>query len=557
MSRRIIASGTDRIIIASRAGPPGVPGEGISVRDYGALGDGSTDDTVSINNALAAASTNGRTIVFPQTSSHYKITGPLTPASGTIIGGAGKDGAEIRQYTQYKPVFDLFNIDNVTISDLYLVNGPGPTPAPGSAIRGDSAYAYSSGVWTNGSGHHLSNLKIKDFGMGVYFAATNSAGTLNNDGNQRYNNVARDIEIIGVNHGILFMCQTGLTIDGLYCHDHVDSSAGVNPLHAIYATGLSTLYSNQVSVSNCMSINNPTGAAYQFKYINGLTVTNVQSKTCFGLWSGIDLNDVTVNNAVGIDCADIAWLNQMVTNSPRRMSVSNISISMTGDTTAFKNVADDSTFSNVNITSSRNGANNSQYDAIFLGNRCVYDGFKIRNVGSTKARMMLVGIPAHPTSDVTIRNFELTNANNLIDIDTTVTGLTVCDYAPGSQRSIAGSNGIVAFGGAILHSIARRDHVNSYNVNGSSITPLAALETVTKCNVTTNSNFTINAPAIATHYGLFHTIAVTNASGVALGTITWNAIYTLASGFTNPGVGATKIIKFMFDGTNWIEVSRN
>lgn len=60
----------------------------VTPQDYGALGNGTNDDTSAINSALGAASTNGSTILFPP--GQYKITSALTPTiTGTIIAGTG------------------------------------------------------------------------------------------------------------------------------------------------------------------------------------------------------------------------------------------------------------------------------------------------------------------------------------------------------------------------------------------------------------------------------------------------------------------------------------
>ena len=68
--------------------------------DYGAVGDGSTDDTTAINNAIAAANsaTYGATIYFPP--GNYKVTAALTPItkSGVKLVGAGIGQTKISRY---------------------------------------------------------------------------------------------------------------------------------------------------------------------------------------------------------------------------------------------------------------------------------------------------------------------------------------------------------------------------------------------------------------------------------------------------------------------------
>lgn len=60
--------------------------EWVSVTDYGATGDGATDDTTAFNNALAAA-----TYVYaPNPSVGYKLTSKLTIPTSTFLYGAGK-----------------------------------------------------------------------------------------------------------------------------------------------------------------------------------------------------------------------------------------------------------------------------------------------------------------------------------------------------------------------------------------------------------------------------------------------------------------------------------
>ena len=140
-----------------------------NVQAYGATGDGATDDTAAINACFAAAAaTPGAFVVFPATANFYLITGPITVlASATILGGGA---TTIAQQTQYKPAFDLFNVSGCTICGFTLVLTGGPFVGMGTGFRGDATYAYSAGIWTNGSGHTFRDLTIRNFCMGIYFA---------------------------------------------------------------------------------------------------------------------------------------------------------------------------------------------------------------------------------------------------------------------------------------------------------------------------------------------------------------------------------------------------
>ncbi|MDT7762124.1 MAG: Pectate lyase superfamily protein, partial [Mycobacterium sp.] len=56
---------------------------------YGAVGDGTTDDTTAIQSALTAAGPVKGTVYLPHTSATYKTTASLLPPAGVSILGAG------------------------------------------------------------------------------------------------------------------------------------------------------------------------------------------------------------------------------------------------------------------------------------------------------------------------------------------------------------------------------------------------------------------------------------------------------------------------------------
>lgn len=72
--------------------------------------------------------------------------------------------------------------------------------------------------------------------------------------------------------------------------------------------------------------------------------------------------------------------------------------------------------------------------------------------------------------------------------------------------------------------------------------------------VTDANAFTVSAPTNVVS-GQRLTIMVRNTSGGAMGVITWDAVFKMAA-WTNPATANSRSITFLYDGTNWVEVSR-
>lgn len=85
----------------------------------------------------------------------------------------------------------------------------------------------------------------------------------------------------------------------------------------------------------------------------------------------------------------------------------------------------------------------------------------------------------------------------------------------------------------------------------ASMTPDVPLGRTSVITATTGAAFTINAPGQPAMGGLIR-LRIVNASGGALGVITWNAIYK-RSAWTSPANGFHRTIEFQYDGTNWGE----
>lgn len=106
-----------------------------NVKDYGATGNGSTDDTSAINAAIAGANTNSGGIVFFPTGT-YIVSSTLTaPASKVTIMGCGA-GSIIKLASGWSGgrVFNITN-DYVRIESFKFLGGPNNTASSNPAAN--------------------------------------------------------------------------------------------------------------------------------------------------------------------------------------------------------------------------------------------------------------------------------------------------------------------------------------------------------------------------------------------------------------------------------------
>lgn len=110
--------------------------ESVSVKDFGAVGDGVTDDTAAIQAAINAA----YNVNFGDASSNYKLNGTVTLRTWQRITA---NGASITQTAIRTQIFDASAKNNIEISGLSFVG-------VGSDFN-NSAGSRADGVYTGGS----------------------------------------------------------------------------------------------------------------------------------------------------------------------------------------------------------------------------------------------------------------------------------------------------------------------------------------------------------------------------------------------------------------------
>jgi len=119
-----------------------------NVKNYGATGDGTTDDTSAIASAIAALPAAGGVLYFPPGT--YKTSGGFTISTPCVVLGAGGGGGETLAYdsgggtvphisqitcTSQTAVLFTVSASGVQFHDLSLKNTYAGTPSAGAAIR--------------------------------------------------------------------------------------------------------------------------------------------------------------------------------------------------------------------------------------------------------------------------------------------------------------------------------------------------------------------------------------------------------------------------------------
>ena len=102
-----------------------------------------------------------------------------------------------------------------------------------------------------------------------------------------------------------------------------------------------------------------------------------------------------------------------------------------------------------------------------------------------------------------------------------------------------------------LRALTRKRTALTYS---TSIDTDASLGNFFDITVTDGVAFTINAPTIPVD-GHEITYTIRNASGGAVGAITWNAVFKLAT-LTNPANGFSRSVTFRYNGTNWVQIAQ-
>jgi hypothetical protein len=584
----------------------------VNVKEFGAVGDGITNDTAAIRAAMAAANI----VYFP--TGNYLIQGTNTDAT---------DGLQLKaNQTVFGDGFSSAIVQGSSSNYIMSANqGTGGTPDPADNMKSivvrDLAFVNNAGTFSEFK--HMLNLNavsdvvverclFKGFqGDGIYLGSSNVAAT------ERHNEnvVIRDCVFDGVNNqnrnGISVIDGNGILIDkntftnvsklGMPgCIDLEPDSFSFPIIRNITIQNNRMFDSLGAGVGLLLGYANISGASppinirisnnYMLNCTRGFgggaydTASNL-TPNCNWLIDHNTVEACTNSMFLFSGCSGLIVENNQFINNPFKGEIGfdtpNYNVSFVGNT--FQNNGRSTTAclwirTNTLLTFERNvfidnGASiGAGQDMNFLAG---WSGSQINlrnNVFSSPLGYTTTSIRVDPT--YTLDNGSCDDVGNTWDYVATIqfngngsdrfTSVpTTGTWSVGNKvyNKTPTSNGLIGWvcttaGSPGTWSVISTRLPFPRFIERNYTTPEnfdAATYDYFSLLIQSNPALTYNAPTGGT-VGQIIYIRVKNISGVPMGTITWDSVFKFTS-WTNPASGNSRTITFAYDGTNWNQVS--
>jgi hypothetical protein len=391
----------------------------VSVEDFGAVGDGVTNDTTAIQAAINSL-VSGQTLMF---SKNYKITAALTITNKSRVQLSGKGRVFFSNAPSGDYIFTMVGtIDNLEIDSLTL--------------EGDDNAGYSQGAIGNNSGQTISNtsfhdLTIKNINVGISHNA-NLSGSYT--GGLCYNNYLENIKgtVSGSGYGIQAARAYNLKIYG-----NTINNASRHSIYIGRGQNLACLIENNVIINHRKDVFDASiRAAIDCGRVSGVTIMGNTFRDCYDgqIYLGQD-------TSTGDDCADILIIGNKFGTPKNAVPCIWLGEQQTPTTnTMFKIDVLDNTFEqDCSITTG--GVIN-----LLNGNQITIKNNRLRaySVASTLPTFVFMGDTRYITSDTHISDITVFDNVGTSDKATTVSGsrfLYIVDQlCIGSSRYTAKNN---------------------------------------------------------------------------------------------------------------------
>jgi len=220
----------------------------VSVKDFGAVGDGTTDDTTAIQAAL----NTGNSVYFPKGT--YVISSALTPVSNQRIYGSGQQNSIIKQTSASANAFTLSSLTWVYIEQLSITC---------------SATSTANGIYVTGGGNcFITDVYVSSFFHGFQFQ---SAGSLQ---------VSRCYSTTNLSHGFYLNTNGSTPTVGVWirdCYSTANTGDGICITGLVTGIYLDTLELSLNSANGIEFIVDSSGSPSDFLCTKVVCDTNSQS----------------------------------------------------------------------------------------------------------------------------------------------------------------------------------------------------------------------------------------------------------------------------------------
>ena len=299
---------------------------------FGAIGDGTADDTAAINAALASAPTSGVGVYL---GGVYKISDGLSIAGNhTLVWGRGF-GVQIIQTVWPKPAFDVQDYSDVTIRDISGHSLPDRIwDGFMTQERGNWGKNMSSFVVSHGDRTSVIRCGAKNFEIGVNLINWDYSAQARGD--RMVGCIVNDFRVEDCLVGVFSTGFKGLAVSSVTGSYMAAVDKPNNGGHLCYiGDSTETVWNEDLTLSNCHATYGRNNSAYQVKKVKGFVISGITSDNCDAILRGTDLSDGTIAGLVStndVSASDMASL--AFDGVQRRVKVTSPIIELLGTATS-------------------------------------------------------------------------------------------------------------------------------------------------------------------------------------------------------------------------------